>query len=330
MKKLTTLFLVFFLTATLLSAPASAATLSATEAEAVRLEVSTSASELFNAWKDNADPNDSRIDEVMSMLDEGIAVCEGTYPESLLSSFKTLLLQRAYSLSGDRRFYGDAVATAEFVLTIEPKPLDADGRSLYGIPVMDDVYSGNKATAQYALYRCHQILLRDEYAAYEDAYAAAKAEYLAGDTATAENTYATATGHLSSARAAGEDAARAFEAFEQLVSDPFIAQYLNSNVPEGIQTEEGRATARDELAAEVAQASADPVWPPAARLGVVTITEDSNLRSEGNADSTQVGKVKKGETYDCVHIADSGWFCIVLADGTEGYVSHKRAELVEE
>ncbi len=73
-----------------------------------------------------------------------------------------------------------------------------------------------------------------------------------------------------------------------------------------------------------------PPPPPPARIGIVTMTKNSNVRAEGNADSAQVGKVSSGESFDCVAIADSGWYQIVLPDGVEGYVSPKMAKLTED
>ncbi len=77
-----------------------------------------------------------------------------------------------------------------------------------------------------------------------------------------------------------------------------------------------------------------PFWPEAVagpkRVGVVTMTSGSNVRAEGNADAALVGKVRSGETFDCVAVDENtGWYRIVLPVGTEGYVSPKMAKLEE-
>jgi tetratricopeptide (TPR) repeat protein len=68
----------------------------------------------------------------------------------------------------------------------------------------------------------------------------------------------------------------------------------------------------------------------AAPIGRVTMTYSGNLRAAGSADSALVGKAVKGESFDCLGIAESGWYHIVLPDGSEGYVSPRMATLAEE
>lgn len=52
----------------------------------------------------------------------------------------------------------------------------------------------------------------------------------------------------------------------------------------------------------------------------------TNVRAKPNSKSNRVGKVNNGETYPLLEADDSGWFKIRLNDGTEGYISGKKAK----
>lgn len=56
---------------------------------------------------------------------------------------------------------------------------------------------------------------------------------------------------------------------------------------------------------------------------------DVNVRAKPDAESARVGKATAGKTYDCLSVADNGWYEIVLEDGTVGFVSQKLATMIE-
>lgn len=60
-------------------------------------------------------------------------------------------------------------------------------------------------------------------------------------------------------------------------------------------------------------------------IGMVVVTNSTraNLRQEGSADSKQVGSVMPGETYECIGIAESGWYQILFDERKAGYISPK-------
>ncbi|MDL2319099.1 SH3 domain-containing protein [Eubacteriales bacterium OttesenSCG-928-A19] len=69
-----------------------------------------------------------------------------------------------------------------------------------------------------------------------------------------------------------------------------------------------------------------PAQVHADRLGFVRLDGDSpvNVRQKPNTDSSIIGKVRPGETYDAIGQDEkTGWYEIRLPDGKEGFVSNK-------
>lgn len=65
-------------------------------------------------------------------------------------------------------------------------------------------------------------------------------------------------------------------------------------------------------------------------LGSLRITVDSgHAREAGEEDAARVGTVRKGEVYPIEAVAESGWYEIRLADGTQAYISPALGERVE-
>lgn len=92
--------------------------------------------------------------------------------------------------------------------------------------------------------------------------------------------------------------------------------------------EESAALADTETTADAVE-HADPEDAPSGNLQVVVTAGSANVRAEGNANSSVVGTVRKGQTYAHLGTSDTGWFKIQLADGVIGYVSPKVAKLRE-
>lgn len=64
--------------------------------------------------------------------------------------------------------------------------------------------------------------------------------------------------------------------------------------------------------------------------GYVRITNaySVNLREAPDAESARVVIARPGEQYECVGVAENGWYELLLPDGRHGFVSPKMAELV--
>lgn len=67
-------------------------------------------------------------------------------------------------------------------------------------------------------------------------------------------------------------------------------------------------------------------------IGTVTITGDGafSVREGSNASFDAIAMASSGETYPCVVQAESGWYGLLLEDGTVGYISNKVADFSAE
>lgn len=72
-------------------------------------------------------------------------------------------------------------------------------------------------------------------------------------------------------------------------------------------------------------------WGDLSAIMSVKINDDGsvNVRSEGSTKGERVGVASAGSVYPCVGVADTGWYQIMLEDGTTGYISNKKAKEVE-
>lgn len=106
-----------------------------------------------------------------------------------------------------------------------------------------------------------------------------------------------------------------------------IQWYITSFVEQGIAGDEKVAnTADDGAAGEKGEDAGTQAYIGFARI---TASDSANVRSEGNGEAAIVGAVRAGNTYKVLSVSESGWYELLLTDGTTGYVSPKLVDYTE-